>query len=328
MDGSPNALLAGSGLTEAALRETDFIAWQSLAAIFDNVDAQAGAATWPVELGARLNITSHGALGFAALTAPTVGAAVATLGTYYRARITAVELILRDVDRCLELAVGDVAGDPIFTARIALIVLKVVESLLTAILGSIPDQTITVALAAPRDRCSIQIGRMYQAKLRFGADAYSIAIPASWKNLPSPLHENSVYRNNILECQHLIERSNAFSTTTGMVSYLLQAWLDASMAGHAAHASPPSLETIAERMAVTPRTLIRRLKQEAGSYQGVLDGLRQAYAERMLADAAFSIAEIATHLGYTEPPNFGRAFRRWYGVSPVAWRRALRGPTQ
>lgn len=324
---SPDVLLAGAGLTEEGLRATDFVAWRSLATIFDNLDARAGSAAWPVELGARLNITAHGALGFAALTAPTVGDAVATLGTYYRARITAVEMTLRDVENRFELAVHDATGDPVFSGRIALIVLKVAESLLTAILGSIPANTVTVSLAMPAGAASSAIATMYQARVQFGADAYSIAIPAGWKNLSSLLHEKSVHRNNVLECQRLIEqRGNAFSTTAGMVDYLLRAWLDGRMAGHEGSERPPSLACIAVRMAVTPRTLIRRLKAEGASYQDILDGLRRQYARRMLADATFGIAEIATRLGYTEAPNFGRAFRRWHGVSPALWRRTLGGP--
>lgn len=34
-----------------------------------------------------------------------------------------------------------------------------------------------------------------------------------------------------------------------------------------------------------------------------------------------SIDEIAEHLGYSDPSNFGRAFRKWEGMSPSAWRR-------
>lgn len=323
---SPAVLLEGSGLSEETLGDTGFVSWRSLAAVFENLHVQAGSSVWLAELGERLNITSHGALGFAALTAPTLGDAMATMATYYRARITTVEMTLCEVEQDLQLTVCDVTGDPVFSERVALIILKVVESLLVAILGTIPDNAIKVSLARPKDADASLIRGMYRAKVRFGAEAYCIAIPASWKNMPSPLHERTVYRDNMLECQRLIERSNAFSGAAGMVSFMLRAYLDASLAGQDVPVRPPTLGVIAERMAVTPRTLIRRLKQEGESYQGTLDVLRKEYAERLLADVGFSVAEIATLLGYTEPPNFGRAFRRWYGVSPATWRRTKSWP--
>lgn len=323
-DIAPPALLEGSGLREEGLRDADFVSWWSMAAVFDNLDARTGSPVWPVEFGARLNITSHGAVGFAALTAPTLGDAMATIATYYRARITAVEMRLHEEENELQLTVCDVTGDSVFAGRIALIVLKVVESLLVAILGTIPDNAVRVSLARPKDADAGQIRRMYQARVTFGGDNYRIAIPASWKNLPSPLHERAVYQDNILECQRAIERSNAFPTAAGMVRFFLRAWLESALAGHSVSVRPPSLESVAERMAVTPRTLIRRLKQEGESYQNILDLLRQEYAGRMLADAGLGIADIATRLGYTESPNFTRAFRRWHGISPAVWRRTMR----
>ena len=45
------------------------------------------------------------------------------------------------------------------------------------------------------------------------------------------------------------------------------------------------------------------------------------YAERLLQDARRNVADVAEVLGYREAANFSRAFRRWYGASPAAWRR-------
>ncbi len=321
---SPDLVLEGSGVAVEGLDELEFVPWQSLAAIFDNLEAHAGSAVWPVELGARLNITSHGAVGFAALTAPTAGDAVATIATYYRARITAVEMRLREEDNVMRLVLRDVTGDPVFTGRIALIVMKVVESMLEAILGTIPDRALQICLAMPEGTPARRIAGLYQARAMFGADGYSIAMPAGWRTLPSPLYERRVYRENILECQREMGRNNTFATAGGMVRALLRAHLETGLAGGGVSARPPTLEEIAGRMAVTPRTLMRRLQREGDSYQQILDLLRQEYAARMLADARLDIADIAMRLGYSEPPNFCRAFRRWYGVSPAAWRRTMR----
>ena len=77
-------------------------------------------------------------------------------------------------------------------------------------------------------------------------------------------------------------------------------------------------------MHTTPRTLIRRLRNEDATYRDILEDLRREYAGQLLQDARLTVADVGEVLGYREPANFGRAFRRWYGASPAAWRRADR----
>jgi AraC-like DNA-binding protein len=70
----------------------------------------------------------------------------------------------------------------------------------------------------------------------------------------------------------------------------------------------------------SPRTLQRRLAAERQSYQQVLDGWRKDAARRHLAASALSIGEIAWLLGFSEPAPFHRAFKRWFGTTPQAFR--------
>ena len=48
--------------------------------------------------------------------------------------------------------------------------------------------------------------------------------------------------------------------------------------------------------------------------------MRQALAERYLAERSFSVNEIAFLLGYSEPSAFHRTFKRWRGVTPLEFR--------
>jgi AraC-like DNA-binding protein len=72
---------------------------------------------------------------------------------------------------------------------------------------------------------------------------------------------------------------------------------------------------------MSPRTLQRRLAEEGVSYQTLLEGARKEAAGRYLADGTLAIGEIAYLLGYSEPAPFHRAFKRWYGTTPEAFRR-------
>lgn len=83
----------------------------------------------------------------------------------------------------------------------------------------------------------------------------------------------------------------------------------------------PPLGEIASAMAMSARNLQRVLSEEGTSYQAVLDHARRELAERHLATPQGSAAEVAFLLGFADASAFTRAFRRWTGTTPGAWRR-------
>ena len=86
------------------------------------------------------------------------------------------------------------------------------------------------------------------------------------------------------------------------------------------------IELVARSMATSVRSLQRRLAAAGTNYQEILDSTRRAAAGRHLADRALSITEVGYLLGYSEPAAFHRAFRRWYGTTPQAFRLAQLSP--
>lgn len=79
-------------------------------------------------------------------------------------------------------------------------------------------------------------------------------------------------------------------------------------------------EGIARNLNVSLRSLQRRLSDEGTSFRAILDSTRQELAPGYLADDRYSISEVAYVLGYSESGSFSKAFNRWYGCSPKAWR--------
>lgn len=89
----------------------------------------------------------------------------------------------------------------------------------------------------------------------------------------------------------------------------------------------PGSEQLATALNMAEATLRRRLKQEGVTYQAIRDALRRDIAIARLADTTETIAEIAHALGFAEPSAFHRAFRKWTGVRPAAYR-VVRGMTE
>lgn len=88
----------------------------------------------------------------------------------------------------------------------------------------------------------------------------------------------------------------------------------------------PGFEELAQRMRTTAPSLRRRLKLEGQTYRSIKDDLRRELAMEALAGAPVSVAQLAAELGFSEPSAFHRAFRKWTGKPPAAFRRRTRGP--
>jgi AraC-like DNA-binding protein len=84
----------------------------------------------------------------------------------------------------------------------------------------------------------------------------------------------------------------------------------------------PTIDDVAADLGMSGRTLQRRLADEGLTHQGLLQAVREELAKAYLADPARPVAEVAFLLGYAELAPFHRAFRRWTGTTPAAYRRA------
>jgi AraC-like DNA-binding protein len=78
---------------------------------------------------------------------------------------------------------------------------------------------------------------------------------------------------------------------------------------------------VATRLAMSQRTLRRRLQEQGATFQNLLDEARFEMARRNLTQTELDVSQIAFRLGYSDVGSFDRAFRRWSGMSPLAFRK-------
>jgi AraC-like DNA-binding protein len=81
-----------------------------------------------------------------------------------------------------------------------------------------------------------------------------------------------------------------------------------------------TMAAVAHELAVSPRTLQRRLQDERTSFQNILNETRLALARNYLSSSTLSAGEIAFLLGYDDPNSFYRAFVSWTGQTPGSLR--------
>lgn len=84
-----------------------------------------------------------------------------------------------------------------------------------------------------------------------------------------------------------------------------------------------SMDDVAAHLAVSTRTLQRRLREEGTNFQAELDSVREELARNYLGKSDYSSGQIAFLLGYQDPNSFFRAFRGWTGQTPEVVRAGL-----
>ena len=83
----------------------------------------------------------------------------------------------------------------------------------------------------------------------------------------------------------------------------------------------PDREIVASELNLSPRTLQRRLKEQNSSVKRTVDSTRHQLSISYLEQKHLSVKEVAYSLGFNDPSNFSRAFRRWEGITPKEYRK-------
>jgi len=83
-------------------------------------------------------------------------------------------------------------------------------------------------------------------------------------------------------------------------------------------------DSIIQSLHLSQRTLQRKLKEEGTTFKELLDETRRELAKAYVNDTSLSFSEITYLLGFSEQSNFTRAFKRWQGQSPSAFREQIR----
>ena len=82
----------------------------------------------------------------------------------------------------------------------------------------------------------------------------------------------------------------------------------------------PELKAVAEHLAMSARTLQRKLGETGSSFSGEIHKVRQAMASAYLRESDLAIGEIARRVGFRDSASLTTAFRKWFGTTPTEYR--------
>jgi AraC-like DNA-binding protein len=153
-----------------------------------------------------------------------------------------------------------------------------------------------------------ELAKFFGGNVQFGAAVDEILFAPAIKNLRVVTADNYLNKLLITYCEEaLAQRPSRRSSFQASVENAIVPLLPHGDA---------NFQAIARQLALSPRTLARRLSVEGLNFSDVLQGLKVDLAWRYLADKDLSISQVAWLLGYQEVSSLTHAFKRWTGKSP------------
>ncbi|MEM6925877.1 MAG: AraC family transcriptional regulator ligand-binding domain-containing protein [Myxococcota bacterium] len=176
-----------------------------------------------------------------------------------------------------------------------------------------PDRPFALAaeVTYPRPAHAAAYDEILGIPVRFDARRNAIQLHRSW--LGTRLSPVNAYARDLFT-QHA-DRLLSELAERSSVQAQLERWMLAELSAGAV-----SMDRAARQLGMSRQTLYRRLKEEGLTFAAVHDGLRDRLACDLLGARKVSVGEVAHLLGFSEPSSFVRAFRRWTGISPGAFR--------
>jgi AraC-like DNA-binding protein len=301
---APDAVLAGLPITMTALADpTTRVPLKVCEAIVTRAHALTGEPALAFHLGTSTRVSSHGFLGFAAMTASTARDALELAVRFASTRTFALGLALYVEGSVASLVIEERTDlGPIreFCVLALMVTLWRHGHELT---GKVLTGVGECAFAAPAYMKAMPLGSM----LRFDQPVNRLVFDPAVLELP--LRSADVVATQLAREQ--CERELASLIEPG-VPGRTRAALVANTAA--------ALDDVARALHVSPRTLKRKLAEGGTTFSAIRDEVRCQRSLLLLDNRALTVGEIAEQLGYRELPSFTRAFRKWTGTTPAAYR--------
>ncbi len=157
---------------------------------------------------------------------------------------------------------------------------------------------------------------IFGAPLAFGAPEAALTFDAELLRAPMIRTDDEVEAFIASAPEGLLTRDSQVTTVGDQVRRMFELGLKGE---------PPTGDGIAGRLAVSPQTLRRHLADEGTSLRVIREEVLRDAAVTSLVRGEETVAELSERLGFSEPSAFSRAFRRWTGSSPGAYRRGSQG---
>src|SRR5690554_989521 len=308
---STDLLIQGTNITSELLADPNArLSYQQIILLANNLISLYPAPTLGLELGQSININQFGMLGYAILSCADLRSAL-RLGHKYHTLV-----------------------DPAFTFE----VVDLGETTAIRLTTHLPFEPFY------RLVCDVFLG-MFATLARFLTGNPNLDAKEAHLNHPQPDYVDAYYE--LTHCPVLFDQprteiiidSHLLDTPLAMADQATAAMAEQQCADILARMGPKegliakvrrillsstgnflSVDEVASQLATSTRTLSRRLQDVGTSYQRILDVVRKEMSIEYLRNSNLPIEEVAALIGYSDPSNFRKAFRRWTSHAPSYYR--------
>jgi AraC-like DNA-binding protein len=269
----------------------------------------------PLRVGPLMRPDDYGALGLAWKSAPTIRSSLERVERYCRLWTDNLTYEIRDRDDGIDFIVHRFGERRLGMRLSNEATLASATSLIRQ--TSSPrfrPRTVFLKHAAPKSISAHE--RYFGCPVRYASGRDALSISSEVLDRPNHLADDGISRflishleaeleslGNEVPVETLVEREISRSLSEGI----------------------PRMADVARRLAMSERTLHRRLSERSVSFKSLVASTRRHVAENLLRESQYPVTQVAFLTGFSEQSAFHRAFKRWTGNTPAAFRKAGQG---
>lgn len=306
-------VLAGSGLQPDDLRADKFIDFSRYIEILDRAAALTGCEDFGLRLGLRQSVAALGPLGEVLRSAATLGDALADFAAFQIANGSGGAVYLHRLGPDYAVGYGVYDAPARFSPHIYVLTLAVGSVVLRELSqGAVQPVEFLALRSAPANLGAFR--SLGDCPIRFDQPQNAMVLSAESLAMALPRADADRHATGVTALLATIDTQG--HGVSGLLRHAMRPRLLRGNAGFA---------EMAQQLQRHPRSLRRQLAAEGVVFEALKDEVRYRMARELLALTRLASADIAVSLGYASPSAFNRAFRRWSGTTPMAWRQSRRG---
>ncbi|MCV7077092.1 AraC family transcriptional regulator [Mycobacterium szulgai] len=315
LGGDPAALLRAAGIREQDVGNYDaFVPFRAAIRAAESAAAATATPDFGRRLAQRQSIEILGPVGVAARTAATVADALAIFNTFMAAYspVISIEITpVADPERSF-IALEYLLDEPIPHPQTLELAMGVSLGVFHLLMGS---TYAPLSVHLPHDPLTPEVSYLqyFGCTPYFGEPRGGFTVRTV--DLSRPLNRDDIAHRAVVDYLSSITPLGA-----GIVESVRTIVRQLLPTGAA------TLDVVAEQFHLHPKTLQRRLADEATTFAAVVDEVRRNAADRYLRTTGMGLSHLARELGYAEQSVLTRSCKRWFGIGPAAYRVQTRMP--
>ncbi len=268
-----------------------------------------------IAAGERTSLADLEVFGFLAMTAESLGEAFARVGRVRALWARGFGWTLEESQGRAELRLSPLGERRGAQLASEFLLVEMVQSMREIVGQRIVPTEVRFAHVGPVD--AAPYSAFFGTDVQFGAGKNALCFESTIATLPVEMFDSRLHAFFLRECEALVAKAGSDDWLGQVRRWMAEA-----------HAyGPPTLKLLARAMAMSERTVRRRLQAAGTSFRQIQEEVAVELAHAYLSRPGLTASEVAFLLGFSEPSAFFRAYRRWTGDTPKAYQSRGQGVT-